>query len=308
MVSIIIPNYNHEIFLKQRIESILNQTYQNYEIILLDDRSSDKSKDIIEEYRNHPKVSQIIYNSKNSGSTFKQWHQGILLAKGEYIWIAESDDISNSNFLLRATKILDKNPDIGLVYTQSIVINEKGENIGNMLSHTLKFQTSLWNSDFQFNGVEFVKNYMFFQNSIPNASAVLFKKRDYNYVGGVNQSFKINGDWDFYIRILTMNDIYYIKEEFNQFRSHSENGSSRNIINGNNIKEYYILAKKWKRKFHFSSNEIEKLNEHIYNCWILQNGNKIRRLLSSNLFKIFPYAISQDNKVLWRLLKSLINK
>ena len=98
-VSILIPNYNHALFLQQRIESVLNQTYQDFELIILDDCSTDHSKTIIESYRNHPKVSQIIYNQQNSGSVFKQWRKGIELAIGEYIWIAESDDYAAVDFL-----------------------------------------------------------------------------------------------------------------------------------------------------------------------------------------------------------------
>ena len=66
-ISIIVPNYNHAPYLKQRIDSILNQTYQDFELILLDDCSSDKSRDIIESYRTNPHVTQIVYNDNNSG-------------------------------------------------------------------------------------------------------------------------------------------------------------------------------------------------------------------------------------------------
>lgn len=76
-VSVIVPNYNHALFLEQRIESILNQTFQDFEVIILDDCSTDNSKKIIEKYRTHPKVSKIIYNDVNSGNTFKQWNTGI---------------------------------------------------------------------------------------------------------------------------------------------------------------------------------------------------------------------------------------
>ncbi len=91
-VSVILPNYNHSKYLKQRIDSILNQTFQDFELILLDDNSPDDSVDIIESYRDHKRVSHIHLNKENSGSTFKQWERGFSLAKGEYIWIAESDD------------------------------------------------------------------------------------------------------------------------------------------------------------------------------------------------------------------------
>ncbi|MBC7566521.1 MAG: glycosyltransferase family 2 protein, partial [Pedobacter sp.] len=91
-VSVIIPNYNHSDYLHQRIESVLNQSYQDFELILLDDKSTDDSTVIITSYRDHPKVTQIIINEENSGNTFKQWEKGIAASVGELIWIAESDD------------------------------------------------------------------------------------------------------------------------------------------------------------------------------------------------------------------------
>ncbi len=69
-VSVILPNYNHAKYLPQRIESILNQTYQNFELIILDDCSSDNSREVIERYKDNPRISKIIFNEKNSGSRF----------------------------------------------------------------------------------------------------------------------------------------------------------------------------------------------------------------------------------------------
>ena len=80
LVSIIVPNYNHEQYLKQRLESIFNRTYPNFEVILLDDFSTDSSKKILSEYSENPKVSQCVLNETNSGNTFIQWNKGIALA------------------------------------------------------------------------------------------------------------------------------------------------------------------------------------------------------------------------------------
>ena len=88
-VSVIIPNYNHAQFLEQRVESVLNQTFQDFEIIFLDDASTDNSKEVFSKYSNHPKISHVIFNETNSGSPFKQWNKGFGLSTGEYIWIAE---------------------------------------------------------------------------------------------------------------------------------------------------------------------------------------------------------------------------
>jgi len=97
-VSVIIPNYNHAQFLERRIESVLNQSIQDVEIILLDDCSTDNSRDVIERYRDNVRVSHIEYNDTNGGSAFKQWRKGVGLAVGEWVWIAESDDWADNVF------------------------------------------------------------------------------------------------------------------------------------------------------------------------------------------------------------------
>lgn len=95
--SVIMPNYNHALFIKQRIESVPNQSYQDFELIILDDCSSDNSREIIAQYRQNPKVIRIIYNQHKSGCVFKQWINGVVKAKGEFIWIVESDDLLDIN-------------------------------------------------------------------------------------------------------------------------------------------------------------------------------------------------------------------
>ena len=77
VVSVIVPNYNHSTYIKERIESILKQTYDSYELILLDDCSSDDSRDILLQYKDNPHVSHLVFNEENSGSPFKQWDKGI---------------------------------------------------------------------------------------------------------------------------------------------------------------------------------------------------------------------------------------
>ena len=98
-VSIIVPNYNYACYLNVRIASILNQSYTNYELILLDDASTDNSVEILEKYKDNPHVSHILVNEKNSGSPFQQWAKGISLARGKWIWIAEADDVAEPTFL-----------------------------------------------------------------------------------------------------------------------------------------------------------------------------------------------------------------
>lgn len=137
MVSVIIPNYNHASFLQQRIDTVLAQTYSDFEVILLDDCSTDDSRQVIEQYRHHPKVSGIIYNETNSGNTFQQWEKGIALAKGEWIWIAESDDYADPGFLATLIHNAAKGEAIVLSYCQSNEVDENNIIPGTMSSWTV---------------------------------------------------------------------------------------------------------------------------------------------------------------------------
>ena len=117
-VSVVIPNYNHARFLRRRIETVLQQTFQDFELILLDDCSTDESRSIISSYANNPKI-RVEFNLVNSGSTFKQWNKGVGLARGEYVWIAESDDYSDARFLEQLVGVLDPKPEVAFAFCRS---------------------------------------------------------------------------------------------------------------------------------------------------------------------------------------------
>ena len=125
-VSVVIPNYNHAPYLKERIDSVLNQTFQDFELIILDDCSPDNSRDIINSYASNPHVSHIVFNEVNTRNTFIQWERGVQLACGEYIWIAESDDFCKPNLLESLMKIIEKRADMSFCYTLSQHVNAAG--------------------------------------------------------------------------------------------------------------------------------------------------------------------------------------
>ncbi|RYX87469.1 glycosyltransferase [bacterium] len=214
LVSVIIPNFNHERYLKQRIDSVLNQTYQNFEVIILDDCSTDSSKVVIEQYHNHPKIKHIIFNEINSGSTFLQWEKGITLANGEYIWIAESDDYADKAFLESLIKIADKNTSVGIVYCGSNTVDENGASIGKLVQDVSNNKKGYYLN----NGYDECKNAFFFHPIVPNASAVIFRKENFYKVDASFKQYKICGDWQFWIDICFDNYIAYLPQCLNYFR------------------------------------------------------------------------------------------
>lgn len=219
LVSIIIPNYNHASYLPKRITSILQQTFTDYEILLMDDASTDNSLTIINTYRNHPKF-HILVNTENSGSPFKQWNKGISLAQGELIWIAESDDFTEPHFLEKLTMVLLDNPYVGLAYCQSHYVNEFDEITGTPFDAHKRLHRTLWQEDFVMNGREMLASYMLIKNVIPSASAVVFRKHLFQAIGGAAEDLAIGGDWMTWAKMLLISDLRYVAQPLNYFRVH----------------------------------------------------------------------------------------
>jgi len=221
LVSVIIPSYNHARFLRQRLESIYNQTYTDFEVILLDDCSADNSRDIISTYSSHPRTAHIILNDKNSGSTFTQWRKGISLAKGRYIWIAESDDFCELNFLEIAVPLLDKGND--LFYSKTVRVLEDGSVMTNNPNYWFRdMNPQRWESDFEADAREEVRNVLFAKCVINNASAVVFRneKRLNAYLDKVDGMY-YSGDWLFWIQyLLGSQRLVYSTRTVNYFRTH----------------------------------------------------------------------------------------
>jgi len=223
LVSVIVPNYNHQKYLELRLESIFNQTYPHFEVILLDDCSTDQSQEILLEYAKNPKVSHCVFNATNSGNTFVQWNKGIELAKGDYIWIAESDDFCELHFLEELLQPFLQDPEISLVYCQSNRADERGNITGNWLNYTDTLDSELFLTNFVMDGNEFIERFLIHKNVIPNASGVLFQSpRAAEWVGvDIDPVLKTCGDWLQYVKLLSNKKIAYSHKALNCFRYHS---------------------------------------------------------------------------------------
>jgi glycosyltransferase involved in cell wall biosynthesis len=224
-VSVIIPNYNHARFLSRRIESVLQQTYTNFEVIILDDGSTDHSRDIILQYAGMDNRIRYYFNETNSGNTFKQWNIGIRLAKGQYIWIAESDDYAHPEFLATMQHILNEHPTVGLAFCKMWVIDEHDQIVTEKGVSCVPNESLLprFASDYFNRGTEEVTEYLFAKNYIYNASAVLFRKAVYEQAGYADESLRLGGDLMMWVKMLRFSDIYYCATPLNYFRTHVNN-------------------------------------------------------------------------------------
>lgn len=238
-VSVIVPNYNHAPFLRQRIDTILAQTYQDFELILLDDSSTDDSRAILSEYAEDPRV-RLEFNGANSGSPFKQWNKGVRLARGKYIWIAESDDYADPQFLARLAPLLESDPAIGFAYCRSWRVTDQGT-IG-FADYNLP-DPDRWTGDFCVDGKELLRRYFALITPVPNASAVVFRKQLFEQVGCADESLRLCGDWKLWAAMALAGKVAYSSAPMNYFRYHGNNARSRTAQSGIDALEFLHVTR-----------------------------------------------------------------
>lgn len=230
-VSVIVPNYNHEKYLRERIDSILKQTYQNFELIILDDCSKDDSRKIIETYRSNPHVSHIVLNEQNTGSPFRQWDKGIELSSGELIWIAESDDYAHREFLSTLVTQMDNHPEAVIAFSHSILVDSNGNDLGRNM-HSCNDDTV-----FVHHSQSFTHGPMLTRNDIYNASMVVFRREAFDNVEKSYQNYRSCGDWAFWMGICIQGDVIEVCCQLSYFRQHEDKVTSHAGQTGNDWRE-----------------------------------------------------------------------
>lgn len=227
LVSVIIPNYNHARYLEQRLDSVFNQTYLNFEVIILDDCSTDNSLDVINRYTDNPHLAQIVLNKTNSGSVFKQWEKGFGLAKGEYVWIAESDDYCELNFMETLMKELISHPKAVVAFSNYVKCDEEN----NILS-----QSKEW-GDRCYNGKRFVRKRMVRFCEIHNASGAIFKKSVLESVSKEYQSYQSTGDYQFWSEVAAIGDVVRVHKNLTYWRQSLQSVTGTKLSKGITAKE-----------------------------------------------------------------------
>ncbi len=265
-VSIIVPNYNHEKYLKQRLDSIFDQTYRNFEVILLDDASPDNSVEILKKYKDHPQVSHFLVNSKNTGSPFKQWGKGVSLARGKYIWIAESDDWADKRFLEVLIRSFQPNSNLGMAHCALNWVDAKGNPMTNRTYHRESFRRS---------GISEIKEHLVVSNSIQNVSAVLFDREVFRDIHLEDYSkYKMCGDWMLYVSILKKWDVEFVNFPLCFFRRHRESTSIDGyksgiwLEEGSDVFDYFDI----RRQMNFSEYRI------VVQTWLLKSRKLSKKL------------------------------
>lgn len=219
-ITAILPCFNHETYLHERIRSLLHQSASVSEIIFLDDASTDSSVRIARELLTDCGIDVTFHvNDVNSGSPFVQWNRGVSLARYPIIWIAETDDTCHSDLVKKVYNAF-VSANASLAYAHSRYIDTLGEDIGSVTSYIPFIYRHFFSSDFSLDGHDFNADFMSRCNMIPNASAVLFSRDAFIRAGAANQTMRYCGDWDLWLRLAQNNRVAFVSQELNYFRCH----------------------------------------------------------------------------------------
>jgi len=218
LVSVCIPTHNSAPFLKEVLESILNQTYSNIEIIISDNDSKDETEIIAKSFAAYNRIS-IFKNSTNIGC-YNNYNKLINLSKGVFIAIYHSDDIYESNIVDKEVEFLTNNPNAGAVFTMSKIINKNSQVVKEL--HLPRELTGKNIFDIR----EIYSALLVHENSFLICPTFMTRKNILMNVGLFNEKdFKTSADLEMWLRILEKYPIGIIKEKLMKYRMHNNQGA-----------------------------------------------------------------------------------
>lgn len=248
LVSVCLPTYNGEEFLQETLDSIVNQTYKNIELIVSDDASSDSTLKIIHDFRNSVSFPCQIYNHTPNGIA-ENWNNTLRKSNGKYIKFVFQDDLLNPTCIEKMVTVLERDAQIGLVTCKRRIITAEDNRftqgfISNF--NNLQVNIPLENRELTvIKGRELLKAPYFKKkpiNSIGEPITVLFRAKMITDIGYFDTRMFQLVDFEYWLRMFKKYKIAFLKEELVQFRLHNTQASFVNHqVNSNDKEIYYKL-------------------------------------------------------------------
>ncbi len=296
-VSICIPAYNYADYLKDAIASALSQTFDDFELLIVDNCSTDGTRDVAEHYRRRD--GRIVYhcNEANIGLV-GNLNRCLELATGEYIKFLCADDLLLPTCLERMVEVLDRNPDVSLVTAAR-----------RMVTGTLKPIRRLAYSyrDIHIPGTEAINRCLFNGNQIGEPTAVMFRRQA--AAGGFQTAYSQLVDLDMWFRLLEQGDLVSLSEELCVFRQHDEQGTKVNLRSLNFLNDEERLYHAYISKPYIHASQVNIFNWKFIMAWNIWKQRKycndpalvrkhIERYMNQNLFFLLMLPAMGTKKLL----------
>ncbi|MCI8490045.1 MAG: glycosyltransferase [Lachnospiraceae bacterium] len=249
LVSVCIPAYNNAAYIKETIDSILNQTYRNFELIICDDRSGDNTVEVIKAIKDE-RIT-LYKNEKNLGMA-GNWNNCLQKCNGEFIKLICADDLLAKNCLEQEVRALRRNPTAVFVSSDTKLLDLDGKPKG----FYKRYKT-----DGLTDGKKIARAGFFVKNYFGAPLANMFRKSAMEKAGGFDPWYTYILDYDFWVQLACMGDVYIIHEPLNYFRVRNDSNTGE-VMLGNKandyVKEHIHLVNKFKQELNLSDRDINR--------------------------------------------------
>lgn len=296
-VSVVVPCYNHRKWLKQRLDSILSQTYENYEVLLLDDCSTDGSREVLTEYaERYPEKIRCLFNESNSGCVFRQWARGLAECRGDLVWIAESDDWCEKNFLETLVPYF-QDTSVMLAFGKSRFIMDDVDVFSmEKYLHDVPYD---WDGRFVDSVHSLLNNGFAYKNIIPNVSSAIFRNTGFEQIIHYDPWYdlRVCGDWLFYLIHSMGGMIAYDSAAINYYRQHKHNTSVCAHKEEFFYREHEQIASIIREHFDVDVQKFVKLEEQLNRLWKAHSVNPDNKKFKEcfNLYRIAAHERKNMN-------------
>ena len=250
LVSILIPTYQGEEFLEDTLNSALNQTYPNVEIVISDDGSKDKTLEIAKSYSDKYQGKVIVYSNKKLGMV-ENWNFCISVAQGEYIKFLFQDDLLASHCIEEMVELAEKDEEIGLVFSpRSLFLSSGAESVKSCIDtyeYCLDLHEAWSNLQSIQSGKTLLEDRNFLRdpfNKIGEPTTVLIRKKVFEEIGVFDTQLIQIVDLDMWTRIMIHYKIGFVNSVLSSFRIHPEQQSQKNNTSGTTVKDHQRFYEK----------------------------------------------------------------
>ncbi|MBC1262454.1 glycosyltransferase [Synechococcus sp. BSF8S] len=300
LVSVVVPCYNHAKFLEQRLQSIAEQTYTNFEVILLDDASNDNSLPLLQQFQQqHPQFTRLLANEANSGSPFSQWRKGIQAAQGDLIWIAESDDFCAEDFLEKLVPVF-RNQGVMLAFGSTQFVSEDGkQTVWSLAEYLPELGAKIWTQSFVESAHQLVWRVWNYKNLVVNASGALFRRVEGLPVleDPILLGLRMCGDWYFYLHLIRAGLVAYNPEAINHYRQHPSNTSVSLHGSEQDLQEHLVLAETVLKLYKLSQGHPALLQKALLQRWQRHRNEAIPTALSHRIDELTSPSPSHQGRL-----------
>ncbi|MGH9380125.1 MAG: glycosyltransferase [Thermoanaerobaculia bacterium] len=269
-VSAVVPNYNHARFLEQRLDSILAQTYPHVDVLVLDDCSTDDSCDIIERYQDrHPGRIRTLFNDSRSGNVFRQWRKGVDETDGELVWICESDDDCEPDFLAKLVPHF-RDRAVSVAFGRIQFIEQNGRPREGLDEYRESAEAGIWNGPLTRPAREWFANGFGVNNLIANVGGCLWRRPALSdAVWREAESYAVLGDWFLHAKVAGGGKIAWEPEAVAYFRQHGANQSVTSFVKPTYYREHERLMLFLRRQWGVPDETVERFHDKV--AWQYQH-------------------------------------